>query len=259
MEKKCSRCGEMKDYSCFNKDKSRKDGLQRTCRGCYKEYRLENRDRINRQQQGYKYGRRKELAEKERIRYHSNKEDIREKQKKYREDNRDKINKQKRDSYYRNKENILERNKEKYSNNRDFFLGKNRKQRASGKYKAYVRWYNKTRKRNDPLYKLTCHVRTMTYNAFRNKGYTKRSQTYRLLGCSFEDLKSHIENQFTGTMNWDNHGEWHIDHIVPLASAESEEQLTKLCHYSNLQPLWAEENLSKGGKEEWQRAGMEET
>ena len=58
----------------------------------------------------------------------------------------------------------------------------------------------------------------------------------------------HIESQFEPWMTWDNHGEWHIDHIIPLASATTKEEIKKLCHYTNLQPLLAEENLSKGDK-----------
>ena len=63
-----------------------------------------------------------------------------------------------------------------------------------------------------------------------------------------EELKIHLEKQFKPGMSWDNRKEWHIDHIVPLASAKDEETMNKLCHYTNLQPLWAEENLSKGAR-----------
>ena len=67
-----------------------------------------------------------------------------------------------------------------------------------------------------------------------------------MLGCSWEELKTHIENQFTEGMSWDRLSEIHIDHIIPLASATTEEDLIKLAHYTNLQPLWAKDNISKG-------------
>jgi hypothetical protein len=69
-----------------------------------------------------------------------------------------------------------------------------------------------------------------------------------MLGIEWEMAKQHIERQFTKGMNWDNQGKWHIDHIIPLASANTEEELIKLCHYTNLQPLWAEDNLTKSDK-----------
>lgn len=69
-----------------------------------------------------------------------------------------------------------------------------------------------------------------------------------MLGCDFKTAHKHIEKQFTEGMSWDNRSEWHIDHIIPLASAKTEEELAKLCHYTNLQPLWAEDNLRKGDK-----------
>ena len=56
---------------------------------------------------------------------------------------------------------------------------------------------------------------------------------------------NYLESQFDKNMNWDNKGEWHVDHIIPLASAENENELTALCHFSNLQPLWENENLKK--------------
>ena len=70
-----------------------------------------------------------------------------------------------------------------------------------------------------------------------------------MVGCSPEFLKDHIENQFTEGMSWELMGKYiHIDHRIPLSSAKSEEEVYKLCHYTNLQPLWAEDNLSKGSK-----------
>jgi hypothetical protein len=57
-----------------------------------------------------------------------------------------------------------------------------------------------------------------------------------------------MENKFTEGMSWDNQGKWHIDHIIPLSSANSEEEIYKLFHYTNLQPLWAKDNLSKHNK-----------
>lgn len=69
-----------------------------------------------------------------------------------------------------------------------------------------------------------------------------------MLGCDYQTAFKHIESRFKQGMSWDNFGEWHIDHIIPLASAKTEIELIELCHYTNLQPLWAEENRSKGDK-----------
>ena len=70
----------------------------------------------------------------------------------------------------------------------------------------------------------------------------------KLVGCDWTTLKNHIESQFLKGMNWTNREHWHIDHIEPLASAGSEEALMQLCHFSNLRPMWADENLKKGSK-----------
>ena len=70
------------------------------------------------------------------------------------------------------------------------------------------------------------------------------------MGCSYQDFIIYLEQKFTDGMSWDNYGlyGWHIDHIIPLSSATDELSLEKLCHYTNLQPLWAKDNLSKGDK-----------
>ncbi len=70
----------------------------------------------------------------------------------------------------------------------------------------------------------------------------------RYLGCSLEYLKNHLESKFQPGMTWENQGKWHMDHIIPLSSTKIEKDLYKLCHYTNLQPLWAVDNLKKGKK-----------
>jgi hypothetical protein len=76
----------------------------------------------------------------------------------------------------------------------------------------------------------------------------KKSKTFDILGCSPYFLKEHLEKQFMNGMTWDNRNEWHIDHIIPLSYAKTEEEVYGLCHYSNLQPLWAQDNLKKSNK-----------
>jgi hypothetical protein len=77
---------------------------------------------------------------------------------------------------------------------------------------------------------------------------TKTNKTFEIVGCSPQFLKEYLEKQFIDGMTWENRSEWHIDHIIPLSSAKTEDELYRLCHYTNLQPLWAEENLKKSNK-----------
>ena len=119
----------------------------------------------------------------------------------------------------------------------------NKKYRKSNREK--INKHHKERRLSDPFYKMMCNIRTRTSNAFRDKGYSKNTKTQEMLGIDWEIAKKHIERLFTKGMNWDNYGEWHIDHIIPLASANTTEILKELCHYTNLQPLWAIDNLSK--------------
>ena len=77
---------------------------------------------------------------------------------------------------------------------------------------------------------------------------SKKNKTFDIVGCNPIFLKEYIESKFTNGMSWDNRHMWHIDHIIPLSSAKTEEEIYKLCHYTNLQPLWIKENLSKGSK-----------
>lgn len=110
----------------------------------------------------------------------------------------------------------------------------------------------KKRKESNPLLKMSYNIRSRIYNAMLRIRVGKKSRTNELIGCSFEECKTHIENKFLDGMSWDNYGlyTWHIDHIIPLSSAKNEEELLRLFHYTNLQPLWAKDNLIKYNKNE---------
>lgn len=105
--------------------------------------------------------------------------------------------------------------------------------------------YNKRKRHTNPMFKLKDNLRKRLSSAIKRKGYSKNTKTADTLGCSWELLKEYLESQFVNGMNWDNYGKWHIDHIKPLASANTEEEIYNLNHYTNLQPLWAEDNLRK--------------
>ena len=83
---------------------------------------------------------------------------------------------------------------------------------------------------------------------FKSKSLKKPFKTEKLLGVDYLTAKIYIENQFKNGMNWDNYGEWHIDHIKPLSLAKNELDVIELCNYKNLQPLWALENIIKGNR-----------
>lgn len=109
--------------------------------------------------------------------------------------------------------------------------------------------YTTERKKHDPTFKLIKNVRRRLKRFLDINYITKRSQTVNIIGCSPEFLKEYIEKQFTEGMSWELMGQHiHIDHIIPLSSAKNEEELYKLCHYTNLQPLWAKDNLKKSNK-----------
>ena len=108
--------------------------------------------------------------------------------------------------------------------------------------------YMVNKRNNDPIFKLTFNVRKRLGKFLKVNNITKKNKTFELVGVKPIELKEYLEKLFIVGMSWDNYGEWHIDHIIPLSSAKTEEEVYKLCHYSNLQPLWAKDNLKKSNK-----------
>ncbi len=118
------------------------------------------------------------------------------------------------------------------------------------KHKERLSLEEKNRRATDKNHALKKNLRCRIYLAVR--GYNKSASTMELIGCSIQKLKQHLESKFTTGMSWDNYGKWHIDHIRPCCSFDlvSSEQQKECFHYTNLQPLWGRENLSKGGSYE---------
>lgn len=98
-------------------------------------------------------------------------------------------------------------------------------------------------------FKIVKILRSRLRSLLKNDKYNKNNYN-ELPGCSISFLKIYIENKFTDGMSWDNHGKWHLDHIKPcsLYNLKDKEEKLKCFHYTNLQPLWAKDNLIKGSK-----------
>ena len=153
----------------------------------------------------------------------------------YAKENKDKENKRKNTWKLQNIEKVKLSKKKYYDNNRDKEYNRN--------YKYY-----KNKKLTDPIFKLSCNLRTRIFSFLTEKNIIKTNSTYIIVGCSPEELKYFLEKKFTDGMCWENYGKWHVDHIIPLSSAKNEKEIYKLCHHTNLQPLWALDNWKKNNK-----------
>jgi hypothetical protein len=226
MEKKvCTKCKEEKELSEFNKGRSE-------CRLCSKEYKKEyyenSKDKIKKGKKEYR---------------ENNKDKIKEYDKEYKQNNKDKLKEYDKEYKQNNKDKVKEYGKEYRGNNKDKMKEYNKEYRENNKDK--IKEYNKVRRQSDSLYKLTTNIRNLLKQSFRLKGYTKKTKSYKILGCTYEEFKTQIESQWEEWMNWDNYGKyngeerygWDLDHIIPVSSGKCVEDIIRLNHHSNLQPL----------------------
>lgn len=122
------------------------------------------------------------------------------------------------------------------------------KARQNPKRKQKEKDYYNNKRKTDIIYRLKNNLRKRINIFLKLKNMKKSSKFNQYIGCTPQELKQYLESKFTNGMNWDNYGKWHIDHVIPLSSVKNEKKLYKLCHYINLQPLWAKDNLSKGNR-----------
>ena len=152
----------------------------------------------------------------------------------------------------KNPEKILEMRRQVYMRHRDEIKRKSAEYARNNKDKvrACRRAYEQKRRLNDPSFRITLNMRHRLQLAINAAKAHKSVGTLSLVGCDPSTLKSYIESKFKPGMTWENYGKWHIDHIRPCASFDlmNEDEQKACFHYTNLQPLWAFENQSKGDK-----------
>lgn len=230
--KKCSKCNLLKEYTEYSKHIGHKDGLNSACRVCMKEsrdaWKIKNKSKVIESNKSY---------------YKNNKSKICLSSKEY---------KKFREEYYKEyyKEYRI-KNLEKLQEYSKSYSQQNRKCISD-----YNKQYQKSRKKTDELFKFRVAIRNNISDAFKRsikKGVIsskKNIEIEKILGCSIGEFRIYLEKLFTEQMNWENHGKfgWHIDHIIPISSAKTQEEVEKLCHYTNLQPLWWRDNLTKSNK-----------
>lgn len=219
----CNKCNIEKELNQFSKLKNSKDGHQSKCKLCTSEYNkeryLKNPDVVKKRSKEWVLNnveRRKEINKlHNKKKYHENIEKSRGSSRKY--------NKKR----WENK--TYEEKKLFYKKNND-----NRRKRC----------------KNNPLEDLKYAIRASITQSINRIGYKKNSRSYEILGCAYEDFKVYIESKFEPWMNWDNRGlyngelnyGWDLDHIIPVSLAKSEEDIIKLNHYTNFQPLCSKIN-----------------
>jgi len=200
-----------------------------------KAYREVNKDKIKAQNKNYRQLNKDKIKVKNDVYVKLNKDKIKVRRKCYQEANKDKIKEYSKSWYKINRDKIIVQKKAYREVNKD-------------KLKLKKKAYYKNRLKTNIQYKLSHYLRARLKTAI--KFNYKSGSAVKDLGCTVEQLKQYLESKFQPEMTWDNWtvDGWHIDHIKPLASFDltDRNQLLEACHYTNLQPLWAKDNLSKG-------------
>jgi hypothetical protein len=147
-----------------------------------------------------------------------------------------------------NRDLILEKSSIRYEENRDQKLDYQKEYQNKNKEKRNQ--YLSRRRKNDVMFRLTTNIRNLINNSFYESGYSKKTRTEEIIGCSFNEMRFYLESRFEDWMDWENRGiytgefnsGWDIDHIIPISSAKSEQEIINLNHYTNLQPLCSKIN-----------------
>lgn len=246
----CSRCHldiPITDFEIYDGIKIKRRSY---CKLCDKErtheYYLKNKDKISKNIKEYAKNNADAIKAYKKQWYLDNRERTKDQskinKKNYKENNSEKIKKQSKIYYLNN----IDKIKQYQKNSADAQKQKRKEYRENNWELIRNREkLNQTKKRSDPLYRLKDAIRCRIRNSLRNNGYSKKSKSMLILGCSYDNLKLYIEARFESWMNWENYGlyngtekyGWDIDHVIPLSTAKTEEDVLRLNHYTNLQPL----------------------
>lgn len=239
--KTCTKCGESKPATSgfFHRNKNTPSGFVQVCKTC--------------------------VADKGRASYASDPEKFKARSKLYHDKNTDRHKEYCRMYSAKNSEKLSEKRATRYrddSDHRDRKLSLGREYHAANREKLNARSKalyekdkqarfdsngrnRKERVKTDHVFALKIRVAASIGNHLRKGGYTKKSRSHEVLGCDWGAFKLHIELQFSRGMTWENRSLWHLDHIVPMATAETEGDVIALNHFTNLRPMWAADNIRK--------------
>lgn len=230
--KVCGACDEYKEYSEYYKV-SGKEVYRTQCKQC--------------------------IAEKSKAKYKVDGERMKERARKNYEKNKHLYKERKRKYYKANKEAYKAR-LDKYMQDPEFVANKKARAKAweernREKINKRKRTYKKNRRNSDPVYKIKCNIRCRLHKILKNKGYKKHQNTIDFVGCNWETLWGHLGGTFEANYGmpreWLSSFEYEIDHIIPLSSAATLEEVVKLNHYTNLQILTKEDNRKKSASLDW--------
>jgi hypothetical protein len=238
--KMCKKCGFNKPLDDYGDNKNNKDGKAIYCKECERqrgiEYRLKNPNKVKESSKKWRQSHPetyKNVVENylEKNPHMSSKERL----KIYRQDEnfRIKTSIQRRERYQNNIDSEREKNKKYYHDNKEVLRKRNNK------------WKNDKRK-NDGFYRMKINLRHRIREYLLGESQGKR--TMEIVGLDKMNFKLYIENKFVDGMSWENYGDWHLDHIIPLCTGKNNQEVLALNHYTNLQPLWAIDNLKKNRK-----------
>lgn len=244
--------------SCLNEEHREKYKKDETMRIKNREnankYRLEHKEEIKQKRKEYfkEYNKKYYENNKEYFKEYKQQENYKEQQKEYREKNKDKIKEQNKKYKEENHDNILIKRKKWDKKYRDNHKEQRKKWLEDNKeiINKYKREYHQERVKTDPLYKFEKQIRGIITSSFTRKKYKKNSHTYDIIGLDSKDFIDYLLDTFKNNYGyeWDGKEKVHIDHIIPLAIADTEEEIIKLCYYTNLQLLKEKDNLIKHDK-----------
>jgi hypothetical protein len=233
--KECKTCKEIKELDSFTKDKLSKGGYKQSCKLCIAKACRERRVSNPKARREYEAKWRAKNVDKCKSGTY-----------KWREKNPEQWSNYRKKYYQNNKEKIAEQSKATYEKYKQKYNENNRRyQKDNHKLLMQKR---KERIESNPLLQFKERIRCLVKNSFYRLKHNKTKRVSEVIGADWEIVKEHFVSQFKDGMTWEAFiaGEIHVDHIQPLASAKTEEELIALCHYTNLQPLWCLDNLSKG-------------
>lgn len=213
------RCGRCRTLKAIDQYLVTKKGIESYCNDCRKQAKRES--------------------------YRRNKVSILAKQKQFKIDNPDIVKERRRKEKSKHKDRYRERSREWSKKNPE--KRKEILKRSRERCRGQIREYERNKRATDLNFKLRQNMRARVKLALKAQRAVKAKGTCELIGCTIQELRSHLESQFQHGMTWNNYGTWHIDHIKPLALFDLTDATQQLqaFHWSNMQPLWAHENLLK--------------